>query len=1053
MTKLTRTRLLATTMIVGAAAVAAPLSAQANSANQPNNPVTQATEAGASTGPIEGQTPASGSDMNQGAGDQGTIIVTGSRIPQPNLTSAAPVSVVTAQEVRLQGTTRVEDLLNTLPQVSADQNGGLANGATGTATVNLRNLGAQRTLVLVNGRRLLPGDPNSSAADLNNIPSSLIKSVQVLTGGASSTYGADAVAGVVNFIMDTDYTGFKVDGQYSFFQHDNSSNVLRPGLNARQAAGLAGFGYPSGNGVDGGNIDTNVTLGTGFDDNRGHIVAYAGYRRQRAISQADRDYSACTAQAAATGGPVCGGSLTSQTGTFFDGNSSSYQVNSGRTFTPGFTRYNFAPTNYYQRPDERYTAGFFAHYDISDAIKPYTEFMFMDDRTVAQIAPSGDFGNTFSINCDNPLLSAQQLAIACAPGNLVNGFVGSTFPTTVGNTPANGGALNFTDPTTGAQFQRGYLNILRRNVEGGNRQDDLQHTSYRGVIGSKGDIAKGFAYDGYYQYGRTVFSETYSNDFSIQRLTRALDVVTSPTTGQPVCRSALAGTDTNCVPYDIFSVGGVTPAATNYLSTPGFQRAIVSEQVAHVDFTFLGGEYGLKSPLADDGLGVNFGFEHRRERLEFRTDQAFTQGDLAGQGAATLSTFGGFVVNEAFVEAQLPLIHDNFIYDLSLEGGYRYSKYHLDGGGGYTTNTYKFAGTFAPVKDITFRAAYNRAVRAPNIQELFEPQHVALDGTVDPCAGAIGDDGTVNGYTAAQCANTGVTAAQFGNITENPAAQYNGLIGGTSSLRPEKATTKTAGVVIQPRFLPRLALTADYYDIKVTKAIGIIGSNTILQSCASGGDAGLCSLINRNPVNGSLWLDPGHYVTDLNLNTGGVHTRGVDFTGSYTHEIGRFGTVGFNVSGTYLDKFVTDPGVPGSTPYDCKGFYGATCGVPLPKWKGKARLTYTAPFGIQLSGQWRYLNHVNADRTSDNPALAAAFSQFSSRIKSQSYFDLSSTATIGDHYLLTAGVNNIADKRPPVVNSNGALSNCASVVCSGNTYPGIYDYLGRYLYVRIGLEF
>src|SRR4051812_38482017 len=218
--------------------------------------------------------PAFAQDTTTPSGDdQGgpDILVTGSRIPQPNLASSSPITVVNSQDIKLQGTTRVEDLLNSLPQVFASQASTISNGADGTATVDLRGLGAVRTLVLVNGRRLLPGDPGSSAADLNAIPSSLIKRVEVLTGGASATYGADAVAGVVNFIMDTDFEGVRLDGQYSLYQHGNRNKVLPPLLDARTKAGFSGFGYPQGSVADGGTVNATLSIGAGFDDNRGHV--------------------------------------------------------------------------------------------------------------------------------------------------------------------------------------------------------------------------------------------------------------------------------------------------------------------------------------------------------------------------------------------------------------------------------------------------------------------------------------------------------------------------------------------------------------------------------------------------------------------------------------------------------------------------------------------------------------------------------------------------------------------------------------------------------------
>ena len=251
------TNLLATTVFCGAMGVAAPAFAQGQ--RQDTQP---------QSGPVEASNPNTSANADTEAADQGAIVVTGSRIPQPNLTSVSPVTVVNSQEVRLSGATRAEDIVNALPQAFASQSGNLSNGSTGTATINLRNLGDQRTLVLVNGRRLVPGDPSSSAADINAIPATLIERVDVLTGGASSVYGADAVAGVVNFIMNTNFEGIRLDGQYSFFQHDNNEKVLVPGLNAR------GFGYPHGSVADGGTVDLSGQIGAAFDDGRGHVVAY-----------------------------------------------------------------------------------------------------------------------------------------------------------------------------------------------------------------------------------------------------------------------------------------------------------------------------------------------------------------------------------------------------------------------------------------------------------------------------------------------------------------------------------------------------------------------------------------------------------------------------------------------------------------------------------------------------------------------------------------------------------------------------------------------------------
>lgn len=997
--------------------------------------------------PASAQVAPGAETADQGVAD---IVVTGSRIPQPNLESVSPVTVVNSQDFKLQGTTRPEDLMNSLPQVFAGQGGNIANGATGTATVNLRGLGSERTLVLVNGRRLVPGDPTSSAADLNAIPAALVKRVDVLTGGASSVYGADAVSGVVNFVMDTDFEGFRLDSQYSFYQHTNNSKILDAAMDRR------GFGNPKGNVADGGTFDINAVFGGSFgDDNRGHVVAYAGYRKVRAVTQDRRDYSACASQARTLtqlqADPArvvdCGGSATSANGTFFDWDSNTWQVGANRTFEPGFTPYNFAPTNYFQRPDERYTAGLFAEYEVSSAVKPYLEAMFMDDRTVAQIAPSGNFGNTLSINCDNPLLSAQQLAIVCAPGNLVNQVLPTGFPL-VGAEDDNGvtyPVIDFIDPVTGGTYNRGFLQALRRNVEGGPRQDDLQHTSFRVVGGLKGDLSPAFSYDMYYLFGRTNFSETYLNDFSVERLTKALDVVAGPG-GVPTCRSALAGTDLNCVPYDIFALNNVDPAALNYLQTPGFQRGNTQERVFSASITGLLGEYGLQTPWATSGLGVNVGVEYRKESLELRTDSAFTNGDLAGQGAATLSITGSYDVKEVFGEMRLPIVENDFIDNLSLEAGYRYSDYSV-GANSFSTDTYKFGLDFAPVRDIRFRASYNRAVRAPNIQELFAPVRVALNGNSDNCTGSAPK------YTAAECALTGVTASQYGHIAGNPAGQYNGLIGGVSSLKPEVATTKSLGVVLQPRFVPGFVATVDYFDIKIADTIQAYGQDVIIDQCATTGDPTFCSLIHRDPT-GSLWRSPDGYVQDFPTNIGSLRTKGVDVNASYTREIGDIGSLSASVVGTWLDKLTTDNGV--STPYDCAGYYGLTCGTPNPTWRHKARLTYTSPSGIGVSVQWRYFSSVKIDLDSSNPTLNGPYVPFNAKIPSQSYFDLATTFALADHYTFRIGVQNILDKDPPIIGANGSSSQinaCPSVFCSGNTFPNVYDALGRYIYAGITLDF
>ena len=1044
-----RQRLLATTLIVSASAIATPVYAQ------DTGDVTDPAEAPPS-GEVAGQPTPERSAEGEPVNLPQDIVVTGSRIPQPNLESAAPVTVVSDQDVKLSGTTRVEDLLNSLPSVGASQSSGLANGATGTAEVDLRYLGSKRTLSLINGRRIAPGDPNSTtqAADLNIIPASLVKRVEVLTGGASSVYGADAVAGVVNFIIDTEFTGIRFDGQVGAYQHNNDdasigpNRTIRDALDAQIALNRVGYDYPSGNVVDGTSFDGTVSVGAAFDDGRGHAMAYFGYRHVRPILQGRRDYSACALTGA--GETVnCGGSGTSAEGNFFLSNFAGYTFLPDRTVGQPQTVYNFNPTNYFQRPDQRYTGGAFANYEISSLFQPYLEFMFQDDRTLAQIAPSGNFGNTTVINCDNPLMSEQARGIICADNNLVTGFLGNYPLTDLALGEPGAPPIEFFSPN-GDTYNQAFALILRRNVEGGPRISDLRHTNFRGVLGTRGDISDAFSYDTYLQYGRTNYTQVYQNEFSISRLGLALDVIDDPRTPDvvdPICRSALLG-NLNCVPYDIF--GGPSEAAVNYLNIFGVIQGHTSETVANFNVTGALGALGLQSPWAEDGFGVNFGTEYRREALELNPDQSFQTGDLAGQGAPTLPVDGHFNVVEFFAEGQLPLVQRTFIHDLTLGAGYRKSFYKLSNGRDFDTDTYKLSVEFAPIQDFRLRGTYNRAVRAPNIQELFATQFVGLDGSTDPCADitvAADDYG---------CLAQGMTVGQF--TPGNPAEQYNGLLGGNPDLNPEKATTTTVGFVLEPRFIPRFALTVDYWKIDLDGAIQGFGADAILSDCVDNATATFtpasCDLINRDPA-GSLWLTPTGFVTDVPNNVGGIKTSGFDFNTSYRQPLGGLGSVSASFIGTYLRKYITDNGL--TTPYDCAGYYGSTCSggtvsstAPLPKWRHKVRTTLDMPNGIGLSLQWRHVGKVRHERLGENIASGAP-PVLGAVIKAQNYFDLASTFTVGDSYNLRMGVNNLFDKAPPMI--TGSAGSCPAGPCSGNTYPGAWDHLGRFFYVGATLDF
>jgi iron complex outermembrane recepter protein len=977
-------------------------------------------------------------DQEQASDDDaiGSVVVTGSRIPQPNLTSISPVTAVSAETIRVEGITRVEDLINNLPQAFADFGGNLANGATGAATVNLRGLGAQRTLVLVNGRRLMPGDPTqngNATADLNQIPGSLIERIEVLTGGASAVYGADAVAGVVNFIMNDNFEGVRLDAQYSFYQHENDNDEIGALLEARD------FAAPESNVRDGYQKDITFVMGMNTGDGRGNATVYAGYRQLDGLLQSERDYSACALNPDGDGA-FCGGSSTTaparfdtmlQSGPNAGVPIDSFMTNPDGSLRPfaGTDQYNFAPANYYFRPDERYTAGLFAHYDLGEKSQAYAEFSFMDDQTVAQIAPAGLFlnggpgaGSGYLVNCDNPFMTAQQR---------------QTFCTDQGFGP--------TDVIS--------LDIGRRNVEGGGRINDLQHTSYRGVVGMRGDIGSAWAWDAYGMYGTTEFSNGYTNDFSIQRGGKAL-IARTDANGNIACGVNADADPTNddplCVPYDVFSPAGPSAQSLAYVQIPGFQNGFTREEVLSASMTGDLGEHGMKLPTATDGIGVAFGLEYRREQSQLRNDVAFGTGDLSGQGGATFDSDGSYDISEVFTELRIPLLQDKqFAESLMFETGYRYSDYSL----GFDTDTYKLGLEWSPVGDVRLRGSFQRAVRAPNIQELFRPTGLQLDGNTDPCAGDFDDTTLLQDEptaTEAQCALTGVLPGQYGSIQQNPAAQYNGITGGNPDLDPESSDTTSFGFVFTPRFAEGLSLSVDYFDITVENVIAPLGADLILNKCLSTGDPEFCTKIQRAPGSGDIWSAQG-FVIDPTLNLGSLGTKGLDLEANYRFDVGGTGSLAIQLIGTYLDELVTEP-LPGDPTYDCSGLYGTVCGVPSPEWRHKLRTTWATPWNLDLTLTWRHIDEVIVDNLVDNPNFTPGAPPFDEQLAAQDYVDLAAAYSLelGPSALtMRLGINNLTDEEPPLISQ----ATCTSVFCSGNTFPQVYDTLGRTIFFNVTADF
>ena len=941
------------------------------------------------------------------------IVVTGSRIKMANIEGTSPVTQVTSADIATQGVTRVEDLINQLPQAFAAQNATVANGATGTATVNLRGLGSARTLVLVDGRRLPYGGVTNSAADLNQIPAAMVERVEILTGGASAVYGSDAIGGVVNFIMKKDFEGVQFDAQYGFYQHNNSFEgdgavKLRDVIAGRAATNPSAFRLPGNYVTDGAGTEFNVLMGVNTEDGRGNITAYAGVRDNDEVLQRDRDFSACSLSATRDidKSHRCGGSATSYPGYFYTaGSAFTIDDTTGNTFRPfnaGTDLYNFGPANHYQRPDRRYSLGAMGHYELTEHADVYTQLMFTDYSSIAQIAPGGNFFNSNSVNCANPLLSAQQL-----------GVLGCTAADVAANNSAT-------------------LYIARRNVEGGGRQQAFENSSFRSLLGVRGAITDTWDYDASVQYSKVKADQRTLNYFKVDRIQRSLNVVADPTTGVPVCMSALDGTDPACVPYNAFQIGGVTQEALDYLQVPGLQQGTIDQTIYQGIITGDLANIGLKSPWASEGIQLAFGAEYRKDTLDNQTDELLSTAQLSGSGGATISISGETSVTDLFTEFRIPILEGMpFADSLSVDGAYRYSDYDE-----LTTDTYKVGMDWAPIQDVKFRGSYQKAVRAANVVELFTAQGFNLfDLPGDPCGADLA--GGANAASDAACLASGVPAAQLRSASlDSPAGQYNFLQGGNPDLVPEESETVTFGIILQPRFLPKLTMSVDYFNIEITDTISTFGSANTLDACYFQGDADSCARINRDQ-NGNLWRADG-FVQDLNVNIGSLETTGYDLNVNYSGvEMGTFGSLNFNLTGTYLDELVTVPG-PGVDAYDCAGLYSSSCGTPNPQWRHHARVGWVTPWAVDLSLTWRYYDSV--EEFDGSPV------QIDYELDAANYFDMAANWAVTEKFSVLVGINNVLDSDPPVTSAVGTTGN-------GNTFPQTYDALGRWIFVRAQVGF
>jgi outer membrane receptor protein involved in Fe transport len=916
------------------------------------------------TGAYAQETPAD----EGGNGD--VIIVTGSRIISPNLTASSPVSVVSGDTFKEFNSPSVETLLASNPQFLPESGPAVNNGNPGAASLNLRGLGDQRTLVLVNGKRMVSYDYNG-VVDVNSIPTALIKRVDVLTGGASAVYGSDAVSGVVNFILDDEFTGLRFDGSTQITGHG-----------------------------DGPVYDANLTGGLKLGD-RGNIVASVGYLKRKLIFQSQRKFSNFALDSDDLVSP--GGSSTSVPtvfdNTFANTSEDYYQIGAGNNLVPYYQPYNYAPPNYLITPQERWLGTVLAKYEVADGIELYGRGSYIRSKVNSQSAPTGTFGYSFDIYPDNPYLTDQQRDL------FFNGI----------------GTINADGSTT--------VNIRRRIVESGGRTTTYDNESWQAVVGARGDFADKWNYDVFGQYSKTTRNIAYLNDITYARVAQALDAVQSGT--NVVCRDPSNG----CVPINLFTTDPIGQDALAFISASGSERDVTEQWVAGASVS---GSIASISPWSDTDIGLALGVEYRKEKARADIDAAYASGDLIGYGQGIPFDPFSYDVKEAYGEVLLPIISDKpGFQELTLEAGARYSDYSSVG----SVFTWKAGANWAPMDGIRLRGMFQRAVRAPNLYELAAPHVSSIDNLdTDPCAG---NNPVGNAMLTALCVATGAPSSQIGRIPDPVSGQINSFSGGNLDLKAEKANTITLGVVLNPVSVPGLTMSVDYYDIKIKNAIDTLGGSpqNVVDACYNviqDASSPYCQAIHRNALSGSLAGGIDYGVDQFQFNAASRQTRGVDVQFDYKRPVGAY-TIGLNVAGNYIVTYKKQ-GASFLPETECAGRFGFACNfAPMPKWKHTATLSFGND-NFNLAGRWRLIGGVKEDSGTDI---------LKSKIPSVSYFDFTGNFTIQDSYTLRLGIQNAFDKQPPIVGSaaGGTAYNAA------NTFPSVYDVLGRTFFVGITAKY
>ncbi|XOV79076.1 MAG: TonB-dependent receptor domain-containing protein [Aestuariibacter sp.] len=927
------------------------------------------------------------------------IAVTGSRIRKNDFVSNAPVATIGAEQFQLSATVNTESLLNTLPQVLPGLDRTSNNPGNGTATVDLRGLGTNRTLVLIDGVRAVP-TTSSGTVDINSIPTALIEDVEVLTGGASAVYGSDAVAGVVNFILKDDFEGVEVSAGYESTEEGDAEIY-----------------------------SADLTIGGNFADGRGNVVFNMSFTERGELFQGDRDFSFFALND--NGDTLTpGGSPGIPQGHLFSfaGNWADSATPGGAFFNPdgsyrnyvasgdGNDQFNYAPVNYIQLPQERHQITALGKYEITENAEIYARAMFTDSFVPQQLAPT-PFYSTIQFNLDgNPWLTPEAQA--------------SLTPILGDGVDTDGDGID----DTGTGF------IGRRMDEVGPRRSVDTFQSFSLLTGIRGAIGdSNWTYDVYYQTGKVQNSTSQEGNLNGDRARQAVLLAADPDTGEvivgddgsvtcadPSTNGGITGTNA-CAPMNVFGQGNISADAAAFVSTLVSSVAIFDQKLMGAS---VAGDSEGWFELPGGPIGMAFGYEHRQESFEFLPSQDLAAGTISGfNGAPPVQ--GGYTTAEFFAEVYLPILEGVEMAELlDLELAYRQADYSTAG----DMESYKIAGSWQPIEEIRFRAGFNTAVRAPNIGELFAPSGVGYPAAEDPCS----ETGQAQDWVQANlagvnslCAATGVPQAAIGTSSLNArSGQIEQFTGGNPNLKEEEAETTTLGFVLTP--MDDLSVSFDYFDIEITDFITTFGGGTanVLRNCydptlnTEGASSPFCQVINRR-ASGPI---ANTQIAFQNVATQTL--KGYDLIVNYSMDAWG-GTASVDYLGTYSteNEFTA---FSGDAPLECSGQFGSLCGEPLPEYKHRTTFKFnTDDYTVQLL--WRYVGKVE-----DDPGFTV------SEIGGKSYFDLQGSYYINDNYRVTAGIDNLLDKEPPILGGNQEQA---------NTWPATYDVFGRTYFVNFKATF